>query len=645
MILNNKLLIIFYKRRLNGILILEIRKVDILKDLEKRLKLLPDKPGVYLMKDDLDNIIYVGKAKSLKKRVRQYFGSYGNSSRKVKSMVGHIADFEYIIVENEVESLILESNLIKKNLPKYNILLRDDKQYPYIKITNEKYPRVMKTRKRYRDGAKYFGPYPDVFAVNESIETFERIYPLRSCSLNLEKNLGKYRPCLNYYIGKCLGPCQGNVDEDKYKNMIREIDNFLSLKKNPIEDRLTEKMQEFSKKLEFEKAAEIRDSINNLKLLKERQLITNANSQNDRDIIAIAKAIDEVLIQIFFIRDGQIVGREHYILNDYYNESYSSIFDSFIKQFYTGVSFIPKEIIIEEEPDEVDILEKWLTEKKGSNVKINVPIKGDKRELIRMVKKNAIDMLDKYGDKYAKKAEKNILALEEIKDLIGLKKRPERIEAYDISNISGVESVGSMVVFEKGVSKKSDYRKFRIKTVVGPDDYSSLKEVLTRRFLRGIDEKKSDKISSFSTFPDLIMMDGGKGQVKIAKEVLKSIGVDIEVCGLVKDDFHTTRGIIYDNREIDIEINSRVYKMIYKIQEEAHRFAINYHRSLRSNTMFKSELDGIKEIGEVRKKNLLKHFKSIEKIKNADVESLKKVEGMSEKAALSLYKYFNGGEK
>lgn len=616
-----------------------------MKDIENRLKMLPNKPGVYLMKDETDNIIYVGKAKSLRKRVRQYFGSYGNSSRKVKSMVSHINDFEYIIVENEVESLILESNLIKKNLPKYNILLRDDKQYPYIKITKEKYPRVIKTRKRYKDGAKYFGPYPDVFAVNESIETFEDLYPLRTCSLNLEKNIGKYRPCLNYYIGKCLGPCKGDVDEDKYNEMIKEIDDFLSLRKNPIEDKLNEKMKNYSNNLEFERAAETRDRINNLKLLKERQIITNANSQNDRDVIAIAKAVDEVLIQIFFIRDGQIVGREHYILNDYYNESYESIFDSFIKQFYTGTSFIPKEIIIEEEPDEIQILEKWLSQKKGSSVKINVPIKGDKRELIRMVKKNAIDMLDKYGDKYAKNAEKNILALEEIKDLIGLKKRPDRIEAYDISNISGVESVGSMVVFEKGISKKSDYRKFRIKDVVGPDDYSSLKEVLTRRFLRGIDEKNTDKISSFSTFPDLIMMDGGKGQVSIAKEVLKTLGVNIEVCGLVKDDFHTTRGIIYDNREIDVELNSRAYKMIYKIQEEAHRFAINYHRTLRSSTMFRSELDGIKLIGDVRKKNLLKHFKSIEKIKNADVDSLKNVDGMNEKAAQSLYNYFNGDKK
>lgn len=616
-----------------------------MKDIENRLKMLPNKPGVYLMKDETDNIIYVGKAKSLRKRVRQYFGSYGNSSRKVKSMVSHINDFEYIIVENEVESLILESNLIKKNLPKYNILLRDDKQYPYIKITKEKYPRVIKTRKRYKDGAKYFGPYPDVFAVNESIETFEDLYPLRTCSLNLEKNIGKYRPCLNYYIGKCLGPCKGDVDEDKYNEMIKEIDDFLSLRKNPIEDKLNEKMKNYSNNLEFERAAETRDRINNLKLLKERQIITNANSQNDRDVIAIAKAVDEVLIQIFFIRDGQIVGREHYILNDYYNESYESIFDSFIKQFYTGTSFIPKEIIIEEEPDEIQILEKWLSQKKGSSVKINVPIKGDKRELIRMVKKNAIDMLDKYGDKYAKNAEKNILALEEIKDLIGLKKRPDRIEAYDISNISGVESVGSMVVFEKGISKKSDYRKFRIKDVVGPDDYSSLKEVLTRRFLRGIDEKNTDKISSFSTFPDLIMMDGGKGQVSIAKEVLKTLGVNIEVCGLVKDDFHTTRAIIYDNREIDVELNSRAYKMIYKIQEEAHRFAINYHRTLRSSTMFRSELDGIKLIGDVRKKNLLKHFKSIEKIKNADVDSLKNVDGMNEKAAQSLYNYFNGDKK
>ena len=611
-------------------------------DLRERLDQLPDKPGVYIMKNELDEIIYVGKAKSLRKRVRQYFGSYGKSSKKVASMVSKIHDFEYIIVENEVESLVLESNLIKDNLPKYNILLRDDKQYPYIKVkVNERFPRVMKTRRILKDGAKYFGPYPDVFAVNESIETFERLYPLRTCNLNLENVEEKnYRPCLNYYIGKCLGPCIGNVKDQDYNVMVDEVLSFLSSSDNKLIDKLHEKMMDYSRNLDYENAADIRDRIKNLEYLKERQLISDPEARDDKDIIALAKGIDEVLIQIFFFRNGKIIGREHYMIRDYYNESYEEIFSSFLKQFYIGASYIPKEIIIEENPMDIKVLEDWLSEKRGNKVTITVPIKGDKKELVRMVKRNALDMIEKYGDKYKKRADSNRLALEEIKDLIGLNERPRRIEAYDISNISGVESVGSMVVFEDGDAKKSDYRKFRIKSVVGPDDYSSLKEVIERRFKRGVEEKKEDKNSSFSNFPDLIMMDGGKGQVNAAKEILDKLKLNIEICGLVKDDFHRTRGIIYNNEEFNVNLNSRAYKMIYKIQEEAHRFAINYHRNLRSKTMFKSELDDIKLIGPKRKENLLKHFKSIDKIKKASIQELMEVESMNEKSAESLYEHF-----
>lgn len=611
-------------------------------DLRERLDQLPDKPGVYIMKNELDEIIYVGKAKSLRKRVRQYFGSYGKSSKKVASMVSKIHDFEYIIVENEVESLVLESNLIKDNLPKYNILLRDDKQYPYIKVkVNERFPRVMKTRRILKDGAKYFGPYPDVFAVNESIETFERLYPLRTCNLNLENVEEKnYRPCLNYYIGKCLGPCIGNVKDQDYNVMVDEVLSFLSSSDNKLIDKLHDKMMDYSRNLDYENAADIRDRIKNLEYLKERQLISNPEARDDKDIIALAKGLDEVLIQIFFFRNGKIIGREHYMIRDYYNDSYEEIFSSFLKQFYIGASYIPKEIIIEEKPMDIEVLEDWLTEKRGNKVSITVPIKGDKKELIRMVKRNALDMIEKYGDKYKKRAESNKLALEDIKDLIGLRERPRRIEAYDISNISGVESVGSMVVFEEGDAKKSDYRKFRIKSVIGPDDYSSLKEVIERRFRRGVEEKKEDKNSSFSNFPDLIMMDGGKGQVNAAKEILDKLNLNLEICGLVKDDFHRTRGIIYKNKEFNVDLNSRAYKMIYKIQEEAHRFAINYHRNLRSKTMFKSELDDIKLIGPKRKENLLKHFKSIDKIKNASVKELMEVESMNEKSAESLYEHF-----
>ena len=611
-------------------------------DLRERLDQLPDKPGVYIMKNELDEIIYVGKAKSLRKRVRQYFGSYGKSSKKVASMVSKIHDFEYIIVENEVESLVLESNLIKDNLPKYNILLRDDKQYPYIKVkVNERFPRVMKTRRILKDGAKYFGPYPDVFAVNESIETFERLYPLRTCNLNLENVEEKnYRPCLNYYIGKCLGPCIGNVKDQDYNVMVEEVLSFLSSSDNKLIDKLHEKMMDYSRNLDYENAADIRDRIKNLEYLKERQLISDPEARDDKDIIALAKGIDEVLIQIFFFRNGKIIGREHYMIRDYYNDSYEEIFSSFLKQFYIGASYIPKEIIIEEKPMDIKVLEDWLSEKRGNKVTISVPVKGDKKELVRMVKRNALDMIEKYGDKYKKRAESNRLALEEIKDLIGLKERPRRIEAYDISNISGVESVGSMVVFEDGDAKKSDYRKFRIKSVIGPDDYSSLKEVIERRFRRGVEEKKEDKNSSFSNFPDLIMMDGGKGQVNAAKEILDKLNLNLEICGLVKDDFHRTRGIIYNNQEFNVDLNSRAYKMIYKIQEEAHRFAINYHRNLRSKTMFKSELDDIKLIGPKRKENLLKHFKSIDKIKKASIQELMEVESMNEKSAESLYEHF-----
>lgn len=611
-------------------------------NIRERLDQLPDKPGVYIMKNELDEIIYVGKAKSLRKRVRQYFGSYGKSSKKVASMVSKIHDFEYIIVENEVESLVLESNLIKDNLPKYNILLRDDKQYPYIKVkVNERFPRVMKTRRILKDGAKYFGPYPDVFAVNESIETFERLYPLRTCNLNLENVEEKnYRPCLNYYIGKCIGPCIGNVKDEDYNVMVDEVLSFLSSSDNKLIDKLHEKMMDYSRNLDYENAADIRDRIKNLEYLKERQLISDPEARDDKDIIALAKGLDEVLIQIFFFRNGKIIGREHYMIRDYYNDSYEEIFSSFLKQFYIGASYIPKEIIIEEKPMDIEVLEDWLTEKRGNKVSITVPIKGDKKELIRMVKRNALDMIEKYGDKYKKRAESNKLALEDIKDLIGLRERPRRIEAYDISNISGVESVGSMVVFEDGDAKKSDYRKFRIKSVIGPDDYSSLKEVIERRFRRGVEEKKEDKNSSFSNFPDLIMMDGGKGQVNAAKEILDKLNLNLEICGLVKDDFHRTRGIIYKNKEFNVDLNSRAYKMIYKIQEEAHRFAINYHRNLRSKTMFKSELDDIKLIGPKRKENLLKHFKSIDKIKKASINELMEVESMNEKSAESLYEHF-----
>lgn len=616
-------------------------------NIEKELKKLPDKPGVYIMKDKNEEIIYVGKAISLRKRVRQYFQSSKNNPPKVKAMVKHISEFEYIIVDNEVEALILEANLIKKHKPKYNILLRDDKQYPYIKVTiNEKYPRVLKTRQVKKDGAKYFGPYPSASAVNDAIEIIRNLYPIRTCNRNLEKDIGKSRPCLNYYIGRCLGPCQGNVDEEKYLEMIDEILLFLNGKEDRLIEIIEEKMKEASKKLDFESAAKYRDQINSLNLLHERQKIVSTTHLVDQDVIAMARGIEEVCIQIFFIRDGKILGREHFILEDTYNEERGEILSSFIKQFYIGSAYIPKEIILEEEIEDMEILSKWLREKRGNKVTITVPKRGEKLDLIEMVRKNAMDMLNKYGDRFLKKARENQKALEEIRNALGLERELNRIEAFDVSNIRGVEPVGSMVVFERGEPKKSDYRRFRIRSRNTPDDYGSLEEVLTRRFIRGLEEKKimkENKIETkgFSTFPDLIMMDGGKGQVNVALRVLKSLNLNIPVCGLVKDDFHKTRGIIYDNKEINLEEDSLGFRLIYRIQEEAHRFAISYHRSLRSKEMFKSELDDIKGIGEKRKRALLKHFESIERIKKASIEELAKVEGMNKRVAEELYNHFN----
>lgn len=619
-------------------------------DLKDKVTKLPDQPGVYIMKDKYDEIIYVGKGKSLKNRVRQYFQSTKNKAPKVIAMVRQIDDFEYIIVDNEVEALILESNLIKKYKPKYNILLKDDKQYPYIKVTlNEKYPRVIKTRRVLKDGAKYFGPYPNVYAVNDTIDIIREVYPLRVCNRNLEKMNKKERPCLNYYIGKCLGPCQGNVDRDKYMDMVNEVIMFLSGRKEELTSLIEKKMADASKNLDFEEAAKYRDKLNSLNALQEKQTVTTANGV-DQDVVGIARGIEEACVQIFFIRNGKIMGREHFIIEDTFEEDRKEIINSFIKQFYIGASYIPKEIIIEEEIDDLEIISTWLSKKKNAKVSIISPQRGDKKKLVEMVKRNALDMLDKYGDKFIKKSRENQKALNELKEAMGIDSELNRIEAFDISNISGVESVGSMVVFERGEKKSSDYRRFRIKSRTTPDDYGSMEEVLKRRFIRGLEEKSIMKenqieVKGFSSFPDLIMMDGGKGQVNVALRVLYDLNIDIPVCGLVKDDFHRTRGIIYNNIEIKLDERSLGFKLIYRIQEEAHRFAISYHRSLRSKSMFKSELDDIKGIGEKRKIELLKHFGSIDKIKKATSDELRNVKSMNKLAARELYNHFNGEVK
>ena len=618
-------------------------------NIDEELKKLPDKPGVYIMKDKDGEIIYVGKAISLKNRVRQYFRSSKNDPPKVKTMVKHIEEFEYIIVDNEVEALILEANLIKKHKPKYNILLRDDKQYPYIKVTtNEKYPRVLKTRKVLKDGAKYFGPYPSAYAVNDTIDIIRNLYPIRTCNQNLEKNQRKTRPCLNYYIGRCLGPCQGNVDEELYNSMIDEIIMFLSGKEDKLIKIIEDKMIKASENLDFESAAKYRDQMNSLNTILEKQKIVSPNLV-DQDVIGMAKGVDEVCIQVFFIRTGKVVGREHFILSDTFNEERKEILSSFIKQFYLGTAYVPKEIFIEEEIDDIEPISRWLSEKRGSKVTIRIPKRGEKSQLMDMVKKNAMDMLNQYGDRFLRKQRENQRALEELQQSLGLEKIPNRIEAYDISNTSGISPVGSMVVFEQGEAKKSDYRRFKIQSVNTPNDYKSMAEILRRRFLRGLKEKEmvkenQIKLKGFSIFPDLVMVDGGKGQVNIALGVLKELGLNIPVCGLVKDDFHNTRGIIYDNEEINLDEDSLGFKLIYNIQEEAHRFAISYHRSLRSKKMFKSELDDVKGIGEKRKRELFKHFHTIDNIKKASIEELTKVKGMNRRVAEDLYGHFRNEE-
>lgn len=614
-------------------------------NIDEELKKLPDKPGVYIMKNKDGEIIYVGKAISLKRRVRQYFGSPKNNPPKVNALVKNIYEFEYIIVDNEVEALILEANLIKKHKPKYNILLRDDKQYPYIKVTtNEKYPRVIKTRNVLKDGSKYFGPYPSGYAVNDTIDIIRNLYPIRTCNQDIEKNQGKTRPCLNYYIGRCLGPCQGNVFESKYMEMIDEIIMFLNGKEDKLIEVIEDKMKKASEDLNFEDAARYRDQVKSLNIVLEKQKIVTTNLI-DQDIIGMARGIDEVCIQVFFVRAGKIIGREHFILSDTFNEERKEILSSFIKQFYLGTAYVPKEIFIEEEVEDMEAISKWLSGKRGSKVIFRVPKRGEKSELMEMVKKNAENMLSQYGDKLLSQQRENEKTLKEIKEAMDLIEMPYRIEAYDISNISGVNPVGSMVVFEHGESKKSDYRRFKIQSVNTPDDYKSMEEIIRRRFIRGIKERElimesKIEVKGFSNFPDLIMIDGGKGQVNVALGVLRELGLNIPVCGLVKDDFHKTRGIIYNNEEINLDENSLGFRLIYRIQEEAHRFAISYHRSLRSKKMFKSELDDIKGIGEKRKIELLKYFHTIDNIKKASIGELAKVDGMNIRAAEDLYNHF-----
>ena len=619
-------------------------------DFEYHLKNLPSKPGVYLMKNSLGEVIYVGKAKILKNRVKSYFQNSKNHSEKVRVMVKHIAEFEYIVTDSEMEALILECNLIKKYSPRYNILLKDDKFYPFIKITvNDDFPRVFVTRNYSKDGSKYFGPYTNGTAVYETINLINKIFPLRTCKLLIKEGGETVRPCLNYHIKKCFGPCGGYISKEEYGKMINDVIDILSGKDTTVLKVLQSEMEEASMNLEFEKAADLRDKILAIKAIVEKQKIFKT-MEGDEDFINIYKDEKDSCVQVFFSREGKILGREHFIFENTAEDSIEEILEEFITSFFVFTAKVPRTIYVPAISN-VELVEEYLTIKRGAKVWIKVPQKGQKREMLEMVKNNAQITLEKFKDKYLIDKEINKIALEELQELLDLEIWPSRIEAYDISNIQGVDSVGSMIVFEEGRSKNSDYRRFRIKTVKGANDYDSMREILTRRFSHGLEEVKAIQESKlqfsagkFSNFPDLIMMDGGKGQINIALEVLRDLNINIPVCGLVKDDKHATRGIIYNNEELIINRSSNLMQLIRRIQDEVHRFAITYHRSLRDKKTLHSVLDDIPNVGEKRRRALLMKFGSVDNIKSATLEQLLETPSINNKAAESIYQYFNGNE-
>ncbi len=622
-------------------------------NIEEELKKLPDKPGVYLMHDKNDTIIYIGKAVVLKNRVRQYFQSSRNLSPKIQQMVQKIAWFEYIVVDSEVEALVLECNLIKEHQPKYNTMLKDDKHYPYIRLTvQEEYPRIMLARERKKDKAKYFGPYTSASAVQDTIELLKKTYFIRTCNKVLPRDIGKERPCLYYHLGQCKAPCQNYISKEEYQNNIEQVQQFLNGNYSLITNRLEKQMQKFSEEMEFEKAAEYRDLLFNVRKLAEKQKADEA-TLIDRDIIAFATAEDEAVAQVFFVRDGKMLGREHFYLTGVAEEARSEIMANFIKQFYSGTPYIPKELLLSEETKEKELLEQWLSARRGKRVHIVVPKKGEKERLVELAEKNASLVLQKDSERIARQEKKTKGALKELADLLELKQL-YRMESFDISNINGFENVASMVVFEGGKPKKADYRKFKIKTVTGADDYASMKEVLTRRFEHAKQELEQLKenykeetienlceLGSFTRFPDLILMDGGKGQVNIALEVLKEQGLDIPVCGMVKDDSHRTRGLYYNNREVPINNKSESFQLITRIQDETHRFAIEYHRLLRGKTQTHSILDDIPGIGVTRRKILMKQYGSLEELKKASIEELANLPSMNQKVAQAVYDFLS----
>lgn len=617
--------------------------------IEEELKKLPSLPGVYIMHDEQDAIIYVGKAISLKNRVRQYFQKSRNLGIKKEQMVEQIARFEYIVTDSELEALVLESNLIKEHCPKYNTMLKDDKNYPFIKVTaGEAFPRIMTARSMKKDKSKYFGPYTSAGAVKDVIELTRKLYHLRTCNRNLPRDIGKERPCLYYHIKQCDAPCQGYITEAAYQKQVEELLDFLNGNHKKILTQLEGKMYEASEKMEFEDAAQYRDLIQSVKKIGERQKITDHPGE-DKDIIAAAMEDADAVVQVFFVRDGKLIGRDHFYMKSAPGENRKGILSSFLKQFYAGTPFIPKEIMLQEEVEDMELIAKWLESRKGKKVRISVPKKGTKEKLVEMAYHNAKLVLRQDKERIKREEGRTIGAVKEIEALLGLS-GTQRMEAYDVSNISGFQSVGSMVVYEKGKPKRSDYRKFKIKSVQGPNDYASMEEVLTRRFVHGMDEREErkqqleDEFGSFTRFPDLILMDGGKGQVNIALEVLEKLQLTIPVCGMVKDDKHRTRGLYYNNQEIPISRDSEGFKLITRVQDEAHRFAIEYHRSLRSKGQVHSVLDDIPGIGETRRKALMRHFKGLDGIREASVEILSNIESMNEKAARQVYDFFHKKE-
>jgi excinuclease ABC subunit C len=614
--------------------------------IEEELKKLPAKPGVYIMHGEKDEIIYVGKAVILKNRVRQYFQSSRNKGAKIEQMVTHITRFEYIVTDSELEALVLESNLIKEHRPKYNTMLKDDKSYPFIKVTvQEPYPRVLFSRRMKKDKNKYFGPYTSAGAVKDVIELVEKLYQVRNCNRSLPKDIGKDRPCLFYHMKQCLAPCQGYVSQEAYRENIQKVIRFLNGEYQDTVEELTRKMQQASEEMRFEDAIEYRDLIESIHRIGERQKITEYG-EDDRDILAVAMDESEDLreqdavVQVFFMRGGKLIGREHFFLRVARGDTKAQVLSSFLKQFYAGTPYIPREIVLQREIEDAALIEEWLSGRRKQKVHIRVPKKGTKEKLVEMAAENAEMVLMKDRERIKREEGRTIGAVREVEQWLGLPGL-NRMEAYDISNISGYESVGSMVVYEKGRPKRSDYRKFKIKWVEGPNDYASMEEVLTRRFTHD----SNGEFDSFARMPDLILMDGGRGQVNIALGVLQRLGLTIPVCGMVKDDHHRTRGLYFNNVEIPIDISSEGFHLITRIQDEAHRFAIEFHRSLRSKEQVRSILDDIPGIGEVRRKALLRKFKSVEKIREASEEELAATENMNARSARQVYEFFHAGKK